>query len=75
MVQFTGHFDGSVIKPDEHVEIPVNTPLRVTIETQNKPEPEVNWDRLRDLAKKYAVEGPEDLSDRHDHYAHGKPLE
>lgn len=32
MVQFNGHFDGKVITPDERVEIPVNTPLRVTIE-------------------------------------------
>ena len=29
MIQFNGHFDGQVITPDERVEIPANTPLRV----------------------------------------------
>ena len=38
MVQFNGHFDGKVITPDERVEIPVNTPLRVTIEPARNPD-------------------------------------
>ena len=38
MVQFNGHFDGKVIKPDELVEIPIDTPLRVTIEPAIKQE-------------------------------------
>lgn len=76
MVQFNGHFDGRAITPDEHVELPVNVPLRVTIE----PAPvenhaAVNWQRLLDLASESAVDGPEDLASRHDHYAHGKPPE
>ncbi len=76
MVQFTGHFDGKVIQPDEKVEIPVNTPLRVTIEPAVKQgAPGVSWSRLLELAEQCAVEGPEDLALRHDHYAHGKPLE
>lgn len=76
MVQFTGHFDGRVIMPDEQVEIPVNTPLRVTIEPAPgyKSHP-VDWKRLLDLANECEIEGPEDLAERHDHYAHGKPVE
>jgi hypothetical protein len=76
MVQFSGHFDGKVIKPDERVEIPVNTPLRVTIEPAVKEAmPEVEWNRLLELAEQCAVEGPADLALRHDRYAHGKPIE
>src|SRR3990172_1673230 len=32
MIQFSGHFDGRVLTPDEQVEIPVNTPLQISIE-------------------------------------------
>jgi hypothetical protein len=76
MVQFNGHYDGRAITPDEQVEIPVNVPLRVTIE----PAPAagdtlVDWQRLLDLASQCAIEGPEDLAERHDRYAHGKPVE
>jgi hypothetical protein len=74
MIQFNGHFDGQVITPDERVEIPVNTPLRVTIEPAVEREPDaVNWQRLLALAAECAIDGPEDLAGRHDHYAHGKP--
>jgi hypothetical protein len=73
MVRFNGHFDGKVILPDEHVEIPVNIPLQVTIEPANTHKSQaVDWKRLLDLANQCAIEGPEDLAERHDHYAHGK---
>ena len=76
MVEFTGRYDGNVITPDERVEIPMNIPLRVTIEpTTEKQAQQVNWQRLLDLANECTVEGPEDLAERHDHYAHGKPSE
>lgn len=76
MVQFNGHFDGRVITPDEQVVIPVNTPLRVTIETVvDRKSREVEWQSLLELANECAVEGPEDLARRHDHYAHGKPAQ
>jgi hypothetical protein len=76
MVQFNGHFDGRVITPDERVDIPVNIPLRVTIEPALEREARhVDWKRLLDLANECAIEGPEDLAERHDHYAHGKRLE
>lgn len=73
MVQFNGHFDGRVITPDEPVEIPVNTPLRVSIEAAPIEESTaVDWTRLLELASECAVQGPADLATRHDHYAHGK---
>jgi hypothetical protein len=76
MIQFNGHFDGQVITPDERVEIPVNTPLRVTIEpAPGNQAQSVDWKRLLSLASECAIEGPEDLAERHDHYAHGKPGE
>jgi hypothetical protein len=72
MVQFNGHLDGRVITPDEPVEIPVNTPLRISIESAPARESEaVDWTRLVHLANKCAIEGPADLAERHDHYAHG----
>jgi hypothetical protein len=74
MVQFSGHFDGKVITPDEPVEIPLNTPLRISIEAVPVGESSVvDWTRLLELASECAVEGPADLAERHDHYAHGKP--
>ncbi len=76
MVQFNGHFDGSVITPDERVEIPVNIPLRVTIEPAAAHTPQaVDWQRLLKLANECSVQGPEDLAERHDQYAHGKRME
>jgi hypothetical protein len=73
MVQFNGHFDGRVITPDEHVEIPVNIPLRVTIEPASKSgSTGAGWQQLIDLAQNCAVEGPADLAENHDQYAHGK---
>jgi len=76
MVQFNGHYDGSAITPDEHVEIPVNVPLRITVEpVPVEQAPPVDWQRRLDLASACAVDGPEDLAQRHDHYAHRKPVE
>jgi hypothetical protein len=76
MVQFNAHFDGNVILPDEQVNIPVNIPLRVMVEPVIESESrQVDWQRLLDLAKECAVDGPADLAEHHDHYAHGKPLE
>jgi hypothetical protein len=75
MIEFSAHFDGKVITPDERVDIPVNTPLRVSIEPAMAGESHpVVWGRLLDLAEECAVDGPADLAERHDHYAHGKPL-
>lgn len=41
MVQFSSHFDGRVIMPDEPVEIPVNAPLHISVEPAPKqPQPD-----------------------------------
>lgn len=74
MIQFNGHFDGKVITPDEPVNLPVGTPLRVTIDPASNDPPHADlWRRLAALAEECAVDGPADLAERHDHYAHGKP--
>jgi len=66
MISFAGRFDGKVIKPDEDVEIPVNTPLRVTIETTARQESNgVQWESILELARQCAIEGPEDLAANH----------
>lgn len=76
MVEFSGHFDGRVITPDEQVEIPVNIPLRVTIELAlHEASRTVDWQRLLKLADDCAVQGPANLAARHDYYAHGKVAE
>jgi hypothetical protein len=76
MIQFNGHFDGRVITPDERVEIPLNTPLRIAIEAAPTDQVQpVEWKRLLDLAADCAIEGPEDLAERHDHCAHRKASE
>jgi hypothetical protein len=76
MVQFTGHFDGRAIMPDEPVEIPVNIPLRITIEPAAKQNSRgIDWKPLLDLAEECAIQGPEDLAERHNYYAHGKRME
>jgi hypothetical protein len=76
MVQFNGHFDGQVITPDERVEIPTNVPLRVFIEPLAAgSDAEVKWSGLIDIATQCSIEGPVDLAEQHDHYAHGKPVE
>ena len=59
MVQCCGHFGGRVITPDEAVEIPVNIPLRISIEPAPPRESEVvDWMRLLELAKGCTIEGP-----------------
>ena len=75
MIQFNGFFDGHAITPDGAVDIPINVPLRLTAEpTQKEQSTTVDWQRILDLAKQYAIDGPTDLAERHDYYAHGKEL-
>lgn len=76
MVEFTAYFDGNVITPDERVDLPVNVPLRVTIQSAEQAHRRnVDWQELLAIAAECQIEGPEDLAERHDHYAHGKPIE
>jgi hypothetical protein len=76
MVRFNGHYDGKVITPDEQVDIPVNIPLQITIEpAQKRQSGHVDWTRLLELAGQCSIEGPDDLAETHDYYAHGKQAE
>jgi hypothetical protein len=74
MIRFNAHFDGKVLTPDEQVTLPIGTPLRVTIEETPEPAESVDWLALLQAASECSFEGPEDLADHHDQYAHWKPL-
>ena len=76
MVQFSAHFDGKYIHPDEPVSLPENVPLRVTIDEAAPVPPESNgpidlFDRLE--AEVGLVDGPADWAAEHDHYLSGTP--
>jgi len=77
MVEFTAHFDGKHLLPDEPVDLPTNKPLRVTVE-EVPPERELPPINLEEFFNKIEaecglVEGPEDWSVEHDHYLYGAP--
>jgi len=73
MIAFSGHFDGKVIVPDEAVDLPLDRPLLVKVETPGDPNPAgesaLNW------LVENAVDDelPADLSAEHDHYLYGTP--
>ena len=74
MKTFRAHSDGTVLIPDEPVELSEGTRYRVSvepIEEDDEPRP------LRRLARKFGgiMEGdyPPDLAKNHDHYLYGKP--
>jgi hypothetical protein len=88
MVQFNAHFDGRTITPDELVEIPVNVPLRVTIETAHvgpgegasasvaSPQSEVGRPTHAEILKDFIgclKDLPSDAAHNHDHYLYGAP--
>jgi hypothetical protein len=76
MIQFSAHFDGKHLLPDEPVSLPENVPLRVTVDAGSKP-PIANtgpfdvFDRLE--AEVGLVDGPSDWAAEHDHYLFGTP--
>lgn len=74
VIRFNGKYNGKVITPQEDVTIPVDVPLRITVEPEDDAENGV-WQRLLRLADDCSVPGPADLAANHDHYAHGKPIE
>ena len=63
-------FDGKVLRPEEEVDLEPNTRYIVTIEREERDEPDL-WDVLSELAG--TVEGPQDWSEQHDHYLYGTP--
>jgi hypothetical protein len=80
----SAHFDGKVIVPDEPVELPVGTPLRIQVEVQNVAPPadkiatqpadaaSARFAGLLNLAADLP-DAPSDLAAQHDHYLYGSP--
>lgn len=71
MTAIKAHFDGKVLVPDEPVQLPVNQPLTLIVQT-------VRPATLLELAKVLesmpdAPDTPTDLAAQHDHYLHGMP--
>lgn len=74
MIQFSAHYDGTKICPDEPVSLPENVPLRVTVDEITTPAPGANgsldlFDRLE--AEVGLIDGPADWAAEHDHYLYG----
>jgi hypothetical protein len=77
MIDFSAHFDGKIIVPEQAVDLPrdrsfvvhVETPGAADTATQSSPQSALQW--LADNA--VDDELPGDLSDRHDHYLYGTP--
>jgi hypothetical protein len=76
MIQFSAHFDGKHICPDEPISLPENVPLRITVQEAVNPSAQVNgsldlFDRLETQAG--LIDGPTDWAAEHDHYLYGAP--
>ncbi len=76
MIQFSAHFDGKHICPDEPISLPENTPLRVTVDEAANAPADANgsldlFDRLE--ADAGLIDGPSDWAAEHDHYLYGAP--
>ena len=75
MIAINAHFDGSVIVPDEPLDLPRNQALVVRIEALPGDGPHEDGSVLTWLAE-HASDSPSlspDLSDQHDHYLYGVP--
>jgi hypothetical protein len=77
MVSFPAHFDGERLLPNEPVDLPVDKPLRVTVEEVATPYdgPPLNLADFFGAIETECglIEGPEDLATQHDHYLYGAP--
>ncbi|MDP6111974.1 MAG: hypothetical protein QGG53_08900 [Planctomycetota bacterium] len=64
------HYDGTVLVPDEPVNLPVGTPLRIQVEVA-----ESGTSPFKDLLEFEAdlPDAPPDLAAQHDHYLYGTP--
>ena len=66
---YRGHVKNGVVVLDEPAELPEGAEVRV--ELAEEEDCTTLADRLRDVIG--IGEGPSDLAEHHDHYAHGKP--
>ncbi len=64
-------FDGSVLRPEESVDLEPNARYLITIERKEETDQQSLWDILSKFSGK--IEGPEDWSKEHDHYLYGVP--
>ncbi|HUE70555.1 MAG TPA: hypothetical protein VMP01_06665 [Pirellulaceae bacterium] len=64
MTEFTAHFDGKVIIPDEPIQLPIGEPLRVRVELAAAARYQSFLELAADLP-----DAPTDLSVNHDRYA------
>jgi hypothetical protein len=70
------HFDGSVLVPDEPVDLPLNRPLVLSVVSLDKPsEVPAALDKLAALAQDHPARAAihTDLAAQHDHYLYGTP--
>lgn len=69
-IDFSAHYDGQVIVPDQPVSLPVGQKLQVRVET-----PAERPGQFSELANFAAdlPDSPGDLSTQHDHYLYGTP--
>ncbi len=75
MILIHAHFDGTVIVPDDPVDLPLDQALIVRIEPVSQPDHPAEESCLDWLAE-HAVDSatlPTDLSLQHDHYLYGRP--
>jgi hypothetical protein len=76
MIQFSAHFDGQNICPDEPVSLPENVPLLISVDEATIALTEATgslhlFERLE--AAGGLIEGPTDWAVEHDHYLYGAP--
>jgi len=76
MKTFKVHYDGHVLVPDEPVDLPLNSPLELSVVSRDK-ESDIpaDLDRLAALAKSRPAGAStrSDLAAQHDHYLYGAP--
>jgi predicted DNA-binding antitoxin AbrB/MazE fold protein len=62
-------FDGEVLRPDEPIDLEPNTRVRITIESEERPEKKNK--SFLDTALSLKLEGPPDWSENLDDYLYG----
>jgi hypothetical protein len=72
MVSIRAHFDGKVFVPDEPVDMPPNTPVRLVLAPQTGEPPLADLARLAESLPD-VPEWPADGAAQLDHYLYGTP--
>ena len=70
------HYDGTVLVPDEPVDLPLNRPLELSVVSLEKSSgAPAALDKLAALAQNNPAQGASqgDLAAQHDHYLYGMP--